>query len=146
MPTGVISDPFGTNGLATPQIQGQIVDTFIASEDITKYDLCALTMATDGVLRVARADTDTHDPAVKVVAALETVASGASGLFVVGGPALITTPATGPSASEVLILTNAAGTGDGAAADATTVAGDTHGVFLTDEVGTDNRSWVWIYY
>lgn len=139
----MITDPTDTNGSGTAQ-SGAVVFDYPATAAVTAHQLVALTCDDTGAISVAPADTDTHDPAVKVGAALNSAAIGEIVSTVVFGPALIDTPATGPSLSEVLILTSTAGTGDGAAADATTVAGDTHGVFLTDEVGTTNRSWVWI--
>lgn len=138
-----IADPRGVSG--SPYYRQQ-VDVFECQSAVAANELCALIMTSDENLLVAPADTDTHDPAVKVVAALEAGAAGDFIRCVVGGPALINTPATGPSVSEVLILTSAAGVGDGLAADATTVEGDAHGVFLSDEVGSTNQSWVWIYY
>lgn len=137
-----IADPRGTNG-ATPYYR-QDIDSFECQSAVALYDLCAIVMTSDENLLVAPADTDVHDPAVKVVAALEAGAAGDVIRCVTRGPAIINTPGTGPSVSEVLILTNAAGVGDGLAADANAVAGDTHGVFLGDEVGTSNTSWVWI--
>lgn len=137
-----IVDPQGTNG-TTPTYRADY-DTFECGGTIAEHDLVAFVMATDGEIKVAAADTDTHDPAVKVGVALEAGVAGDFIRVVTRGPAIVNTPATGPSVSEVLILTSTAGVGDGLAADATTVAGDTHGVFLSDEIGTSNTSWVWI--
>lgn len=137
-----IIDPEATNN-ADPTFH-QTVTYAIATEAITANALVAFTMAADGVLRVALADTDVHDPAVKVGVAPNACASGASCKVVTSGPVIVQTPATGPSISELLILTSDAGVGDGLAADATAVVGDTHGVFLTDEIGTSNTCWVWL--
>lgn len=141
-----IADPYGTNGtdgsdgLAALRVEAIVV----ASSAVTNKQAVAFTMAVDGTLRCAPADTDVHDPAVKVGVALEDIASGYAGRVCVSGPCIVNTPATGPSAQEVAILTSDAGVLDGAVADATTVAGDIHGVFLTDEIGSTNTSWVWL--
>lgn len=139
-----IVDPENTNHAGAGSSLLQEVMSVVTSADVAIHDLVAFTMATDGVLRCAPADTDVHDPAVRVGVALEAATSGRVCRVVVRGPAIVNTPATGPSVSELLILTNAAGVGDGLAADATAVVGDTHGVFLTDEIGTSNTSWVWV--
>lgn len=136
-----ISDPEGVSG--DPEFLQDVMH-IPCTAAVTIRDLVAMTMASDGVLRCAPADTDVHDPAVRVGVALKTVASGGVVPVVVRGPAIVNTPATGPSISELVILTNAAGVADGAVGDANTVAGDTHGVFLTDEIGTSNTCWCWI--
>lgn len=140
----MITDPENTNHAGAGSSLQREVQYAICTEAIAIHDLVAFTMAADGVLRCAKADTDTHDPAVRVGVAEAAGASGRSIPCVVRGPAIVNTPATGPSISELLILTSTAGVGDGVAADATTVVGDTHGVFLSDEIGTSNTSWVWI--
>lgn len=137
-----IVDPQGTNG--TTNTYRRDIDTFLCAGTIAINDLVALVMSTDGEISVAAADTDTHDPAVKVGVALEAGVAGDYIQVVTRGPAVVNTPAAGPSVSEVLILTSTAGVGDGLAADATAVSGDQHGVFLSDEIGTSNTSWVWI--
>lgn len=134
--TGVSGDPF--------YVDSSWIMYAEATEAITQYALVAFTMAADGVLKVALADTDVHDPAVKVGVALEAIASGGTGPVQHHGPCIVQTPATGPSVSELVILTSTAGVADGLAADATAVVGDTHGVFLTDEIGTSNTCWAWI--
>lgn len=138
-----IVDPEDTNNSGNPTFL-QDVHYIITTAAVAANDLVALTMAADGVLRCAPADTDVHDPAVRVGVATAAAASGAAARVVTRGPVIVNTPATGPSISELVILTNAAGVADGVAADATTVAGDTHGVFLTDEIGTSNTCWAWI--
>lgn len=139
-----ITDPYGVSG-DEYFVNSAWITSVVASSAVTKNQAVAFTMATDGQLRVAPADTDVHDPAVKVGVALEDIASGAAGLVQTYGPCIVNTPATGPSISEVAIMTSVAGELDGAVADATTVAGDLHGVFLTDEIGTSNTCWVWLY-
>lgn len=135
-PAGVSGDPFF--------VKSEWVQHVICTEAITQYALVAFTMASDGVLRCALADTDVHDPAVKVGVALDAAASGDVVAVQHYGPCIVQTPATGPSISELVILTSTAGVADGLAADATAVVGDTHGVFLTDEIGTSNTCWAWI--
>lgn len=137
-----IVDPENTNHAGASFLQE--IQHAITTAAVAAHDLVAFTMAADGVLRCAPADTDVHDPAVRVGVAIDGGASGRSIAVVVRGPAIVNTPATGPSISELLILTSDAGVGDGVAADATTVVGDTHGVFLTDEIGTSNTCWVWV--
>lgn len=137
-----ISDPTGTNG-GTATSNRYVVD-LIASSAIADKDLVAITIDDDGNLTGAPADTDTHDPAVKCGVATKAAAASEICPVVVYGPAIVNTPATGPSVSEKMILTSTAGVADGVAADATTVAGDVHGTFLTDEIGTTNTCWVWV--
>lgn len=137
-----IVDPQGTNG-TTPTYRRRI-DTFECGGTIAANDLVAFVMATDGELKVDAATTATHDPAVRVGVALEAGVTGDFIQVVTEGPCIVNTPAAGPSVSELVVLTATAGVADGVAADATTVAGDTHGVFLTDEIGTSNTCWAWI--
>lgn len=137
-----IVDPEATNN-ADPTFYQEVM-WVTTTAAVAANDLVAFTMAADGVLRIAPADTDVHDPAVRVGVAPNACASGGLCKVVTRGPVIVNTPATGPSISELVILTNAAGVADGVAADATTVAGDTHGVFLTDEIGTSNTCWAWI--
>lgn len=139
-----IADPYGTNGASESWANARVETVVVASSAVTEKQAVAFTMGTDGELRVAPATTATHDPAVKIGVALEDIAAGYAGRVCVQGPCVVKTPATGPSISEVAVLTATAGELDGAVADATTVTGDTHGVFLTDEIGTSNTCWVWL--
>lgn len=141
----VISDPRGTNG-TDPSYAGMRQDsTAIASAACAVGDLLAVTMAVDGDIRVAPFDTDTHDPASKAAVALETSEAADSVIQIaVGGPVLVNIGAGAVAVAELVIATADAGVADGVAADATTVAGDVHGVFLSDEVGTTNKAWAWI--
>lgn len=139
-----ISDPNGTNG-TTPSYAGYRMDvSAIAAAAITDKQAVAILMSTDGDITVVPYDTDTHDPATKMGVALEDIASGGVGQICVWGPCVVKTPGTGPSANEVVIGTTTAGVADGLAADATSVSGDSHGVFLTDEIGTSDTAWVWL--
>lgn len=137
-----ITDPVGLFGQAPTQ--PQVIFEIPAGSAVTAKQLVALVMASDGVLTCVPATTASHDPAVKVGVALDAGATNDIIRVVVYGVAEVNTPATGPAISEVLILTATAGEADGAVADATTVAGDIHGVFLTDEIGTGNTCWAFI--
>lgn len=143
-----ITDPQGTNG--TTPYYGPETRPFLnhsASVAIPINSLVALVWdeATQ-TIRVALADTDVHDPAVKVGVAAEEIAAGLNngGLVITRGFALVNIGSGSVAVSERLILTANAGEADGVAADATTVEGDTHGVFLGDELGTTNTAPVWI--
>ena len=139
-----IADPYGTNGLSPSFASARLEVVLEATSAVTENQAVALTMATDGTLQCAPAATGTHDPAAKVGVALEDIAANSVGRVCIYGPCIVKTPATGPSAQEVAIMTATAGELDGAVADATTVAGDVQGVFLTDEIGTSNTSWVFL--
>lgn len=139
-----ISDPHGTNG-GSPSFAGYRIDiSAVAGSAITDKQAVAILMASDGEITVVPYDTDTHDPATKMGVALEDIASGGVGQVCVWGPCIVKTPGTGPSAGELVIGTTTAGVADGLAADATSVTGDSHGVFLTDEIGTTDTTWAWI--
>lgn len=137
-----IVDPQNTNN-TSPTYRGQY-DTFECGGTVAINDLVALTMATDGEIKCAAATTATHGAASKVGVATEAGVAGDFIQVITMGPALVNTPATGPSIGEVLVLTATAGVADGLAPAATDLVGVAHGVFLSDEVGTSNKSWAWI--
>lgn len=141
-----ITDPEGTNGL--DPFYGYDCETFhnnSASVAITEGDLLALVWdETTATIKVALADTDTHDPASKVAVAAENIAAGGAGRCITRGFARVNIGSGSVAVGERLILTATAGQADGVAADATTVEGDTHGRFLGDEIGTTNKAPVWL--
>lgn len=146
-----IVDPFNTNnvdaGLRVHHKQTGTFENNSTSVAITAGDLLALVWdETAQSIKVALADTDVHDPAMKVVVADEDIAAGGAGLCVIGGFARVNIGSGSVAVGERLIMTTTAGQADGAAADATTVEGDTHGIFLGDEIGTTNKAPVWLNY
>lgn len=140
-----ISDIRGTNG-ADPSYAGmRLTATVLAATAITNKMAVALVMtSSDTAITAVPFDTDLHATGYPMAVAIEDIAVGDYGQVVCFGPAIVNTPATGPSIGEVVIGTTTAGTADGAAADATTVVGTTHGYFLTDEIGTSNTCWAFI--
>lgn len=143
-----ITDPQGTNGATA--YYGPDVYPFLnasASVAIPATSLVAIVWdETTQTRRVALADTDVHDPALKVGVAVEDIAAGlnSGGLVAVRGPVLVNIGSGSVAAGERLIMTANAGEADGVAADATTIEGDTHGVFGGDELGTTNTAPVWL--
>lgn len=139
-PQGVSADP-SYGGVRLPFLNHS------ASVAIAEGDLVALVWdETTGTIRAALADTDTHDPAAKVGVAYEAIPAGLNngGLVTVLGFAKVNIGSGSVAVSERLIMTSTAGQADGVAADATTVEGDTHGMFLGDEIGTTNKAPVWV--
>lgn len=139
-----ISDPLGVSN--DPSYAGlRVTVPVIATAAITAGDLVALTMAADGELRGTSYATGTHSTTAKAAVALDT-ATGANDIImvVVWGPVLINIGTGAVAIGEQIIPTATAGVADGVAADATAVVGSSHGVFLTDEVGTSNQAWGWV--
>lgn len=146
-----ITDPFNTAhvpitarphwNIAIPAANGS------ASVAVAVGDLLALVWdeATETIV-VALADTDTHDPAMKVAVAAEAIAAGVNnaGLVIIKGFARVNIGTGAVNAGERLIMTATAGEADGVVADANTIEGDTHGVFLGNEIGTSNKAPVWL--
>lgn len=140
-----ISDPHGTNGTSASYAGArQDISVVAGATAITEKMAVALVMASDGEMTAVPYDLDLHATGYPMGVALEDISAGGVGQVCVSGPCIVNTPATGPSIGEMLIGTTTAGTVDGVAADATTVAGSTHGYFLTDEIGTSNTCWAWI--
>lgn len=139
-----VSDPRGTNG-ATPSYAGYGIDIpVVATTAIDNKMAVALVMADDETITAVPFDTDTHATGYPMAVALESIAVGGTGQVRVFGPAIVQTPATGPSIGEVVIGTTTAGVADGLAADATSIVGRSHGYFMTDEIGTTNTCWAFI--
>lgn len=122
------------------------VENNSASVAIVKGDLLALVWTESGEhLKAALADTATHDPALPVAVADEAIVASGAGMATIKGFARVNIGAGAVAAGERMIMTAATpGVADGVAADATTVDGDTHGVFLGDEIGTSNKAPVWL--
>lgn len=149
MPERTLSDPLNASGLAAADRQWwsiqQALENGSSSVAITEGDLLALVWdETTQTIKVALADTDVHDPAMKVGVAAEAIPASSAGMVTLGGFARVNISTGTVAVGERLIMTSTAGVADGAAADATTVEGDTHGVFLGDEIGTTNKAPVWL--
>lgn len=139
-----ISDIRGTNGGA-PSFAGYGIDIpVLATTAIDNKMAVALVMADDESITGVPFDTDTHATGYPMGVALENIPVGGVGQVRVFGPAIVITPATGPSIGEVVVGTSTAGTADGLAADATSIVGRSHGYFMTDEIGTTNTCWAFI--
>lgn len=98
------------------------------------------TQTTDDAPTCHAADTSNDDPAVFAGVALQGGISGDVIMAVVEGPALVNIGTETVALAERAIFTTNAGAADGVAADATTVAGDSWGVFLGAEIGTTNQA------
>lgn len=103
---------------------------------------------TTQVLGVNKSDAGTSDPAMIAGVAAERITVGDTGLICVFGYTLVNIGSgTGDAvaaAERAIPHATTDGAADGVAADATTVAGDTFGVFLGDEVGTTNQAPLWV--
>jgi hypothetical protein len=143
--TSQINDPLGVSGIGNTPVQPQTIFDIPASVAVTRKMLVALVMNADGVLTVAPATTGSHSTQAKVGVALNSAAINENVQVVVFGVAEVITPAAGPSISSPMVISSTAGTaGFNVTPDATTITGIIKGVFLTDEIGTGDTSWVFV--
>lgn len=134
----VVGGP-GTNSLnntADRYVIDVLTDGAVTAGDVVAWT----TQTTDDVPTVHAADTDNDDPALVAGVAVNTASSGQVVTIVRSGPALVNISSGTVAAAERAIATTTAGIADGVAADASTVVGDSWGVFLGAEVGTTNQA------
>lgn len=142
----IITDPFGVS--ADPKYGGEDYpfENNSASVAIATYDLVVWVWDEATLkLKVKLADVSADDPALIAGVAQEPIPASGAGLVRTHGYSLVNigdgTVAAGERAGFHATTDGAA---DSAAADATTISGDTFGVMLGDEIGTTNRAPVWI--
>lgn len=109
-----------------------------AKGDVVVFD----SLAADAVVSVHKADVSADDPALVAGVAME--ASSATGDVIKvcrAGPQITNIGAGTVAAAERAVFhATTDGAADGVAADATTVAGDTFGVWLGAEIGSTNTA------
>lgn len=144
MTTGLIGNPGSAHGktlLDDTTTGGRTVWEYKTDGVVLEGDVLAwTTQTTDDVPTVHAADTDTDDPAVVCGVALEGAASGGIVRFVRNGPAKVNIGSGTVALGERAVATTTVGVADGVAADATTITGDSWGVFLGAEIGTTNQA------
>lgn len=113
---------------------------------IVKGDVVAFSYdETNSILGVLQQDAGVSDPALIAGVAQEGFGVSEVGMVVIAGYAEVNITTGSVAAAERAIPhASTDGAADGVAADATTVAGDTFGVFLGDEIGTTNTAPVWV--
>lgn len=141
----VVNYPQSTFGQVS---QPQVVDAFVNSgaASIAAGDVCTFSYDTaTGVLSVKQADVSADDPALVAGVALDAADQNEVLRVVTHGFAIVNIgDATVAAGERAAFHATADGAADSAAADATTVAGDTFGVMLSAEIGTSNTAAVWI--
>lgn len=98
------------------------------------------------LLGVNKSDAGTTDPALIAGVAAEAAAVGETGLVCIGGYTLVKIASGDAVAAGDQAIPHATtdGVADGVTADATTISGDSFGVFLGDELGTTDTAPLWI--
>lgn len=151
MPEAQIQNPNGAFGVTDVRVKhARTEDTFtnssssvaIAEGDVVVFD--QMESAT-GALTVHQADVSADDPALIAGVAAEAIPASGTGLVVTRGFALVNIGnATVSEGERMGFHASTDGAADSAAADASTIAGDTFGVCLGAEIGTTNQCAVWI--
>lgn len=109
---------------------------------LSKGDVVAwVSQNTDVAPTVLAAIAGTTDPAVVCGVALNAAAANGTVLICRDGPCLVNiSTGTVAHGERAILLSGATGFADGVAADATTIEGDTFGVFLGGEIGSTNQA------
>lgn len=151
MPEAQIQNPNGAFGVTDVRVKhARTEDTFtnssssvaIAEGDVVVFD--QMESAT-GALTVHQADVSADDPALIAGVAAEAISASGTGLVVTRGFALVNIGnATVSEGERMGFHASTDGCADSAAADASTISGDTFGVCLGAEIGTTNQCAVWI--
>jgi hypothetical protein len=146
-----ITNPNGAFGVTDVKVKHhRTVDSFsnssasvaIAEGDLVVFD--QMESAT-GELTVHQADVSADDPALIAGVAAEAIPASGDGLVVIHGFALVNIGNGSTSEGERMgFHASTDGCADSAAADASTISGDTFGVALGAEIGTTNQCAVWI--
>lgn len=141
--TSKISNPNGAFGYSTLEQTAPGLDWSVKlAVAVSKGDVLAWTaQATDIAATVIPAITGTTDPSQVCGVALEAGAVGDTITMRRAGPVLVNIDTGTVAANErAVLLAGGTGKADGVAADATTIEGDTFGVFLGAEVSTTNQA------
>lgn len=151
MPEAQIQNPNGAFGVTDVRVKHpRTVDPFtnssssvaIAAGDVVVFD--QMESAT-GALTVHRADVSADDPALIAGVAAEAIPASGTGLVVTRGFALVNIGNGTVSEGERMAFhASTDGCADSAAADASTISGDTFGVCVGAEIGSTNQCGVWI--
>lgn len=149
MPTQEIANPSGAFGYSDgEQKYPRRIDPFVADGAIAAGDVVTFQWTETGqVLKVKKADVagSPHDPASVAGVAYEAAADGETVRVVTWGFAIVNIDDATVAASELAHFHSSAdGAADSTAADASTVAGDSFGVMLGDEIGTSNTAPIWV--
>lgn len=130
----VIGNPAGAYGQTGIENNQRTVFGYVTSGAVSEGDVVvadALT-GTDELMSVHSADVSVDDVALVVGVALADAASGDVANVVVFGPAIVNVgDATIAAGDQATFHATTDGAADGANADATTVAGDTFGTYLS---------------
>lgn len=152
MPEAQIENPQGVHSSATAadarSRYGRKEDVYknssttvpILDKDVVVFDQLE---TANGELTVHKADVSADDPALIAGVACEAIPVSDYGKIVTLGPTIVNiSDGTVSEGERAVFHATADGCADSAAADATTVEGDTFGVMLGAEIGATNTAWV----
>lgn len=140
-----ITNPFGAYGTSGIDENGpQTTWPFVANGSINANDVVTFATPTAddiSTLTVKQADVSADDPASVAGVALEGAADGESVLICMWGICLVNIGADTVAADELASFhASTDGAATGSVADATTISGDTFGVFRSAEIGSTNTA------